>query len=353
MSPYNKESLISKFSPVDFPSNLLSVEFSPVAEMIFSQSTDYSSTNQRTFDLSKCFVIEEVPNNNAHNIQKVNSPPQQRNHRISPQQKSSSWRKNSDGDKKGEAYKETHEVDIKINANSNESFSRKNSEETNEAGVICQETNFQIPNDVVNKLSQILQIVKISKNKNKKVNIKNIIAINQKLKLENDYPLWYMNCKKGLGSSTDILLGPFSSNQIVELYEKDSLNDLSELRLYLDFDYSESNPDSNFQDVASFNGKNFKLKDMAKVFGFQEAPKKESTKKRKFSSNYEEMYFNDSLYNMVLTTHTTPTNKKTACAHPNQNNGNSSGKRKIQFNDVNILEESVYKKNHKKSHNCK
>jgi hypothetical protein len=324
MLSFNKDFLMSKFKFVEFPTDLFCKDISQDEEIVHLNNYIPQLCN---LHLSTCFVPHEenLIHHMNHGINTFSaentlgatqstsrtagshSPPGFKVHKKSIDiVKGTSWRKHSECEKKSDSFKETHEVEIKILPGINGNFSRRNSGEVENISE-AQEGDFQIKNNDTNKLNQILSLVKITKKKSKKIHIKIIFVINQKLQVNNDLPIWYLNIKKGIAINDDLLLGPFSSNQIVEFYEMNLLNEFSEIRLYLDFEQGGNVKD---KEILEMHGKDFKVKDMSKCFNLQEPVKKENPKKRKFSSNHEEMYFNNSLYNIVMTNHTTPTNKK-------------------------------------------
>ena len=257
----NKDFLMSKFKFVEFPSDLFCNDISQDEEIVDFNKNNFTPqlSHLSHLQLSSCFVPQEETSCNTASTTGPVSPPAYKSHKKSIEiVKGSNWRKHSESEKKSDSFKESHEVDIKINpsSNGNLSISRRKSSNISEIENVSgtQEYNFQNNNEEIDKISQILSIVKINKKKSKKINIKIIFAINQKLQVNNDFPIWYLNIKNGISSNYDLLLGPFSSIQIVEFYENNFLNDISEIRLYLDF---EEGYNVNDKEILDMHGKYF------------------------------------------------------------------------------------------------
>jgi hypothetical protein len=90
----------------------------------------------------------------------------------------------------------------------------------------------------MSKLDTILSLIKPTNKTQKLFNnylVNSIFLINEKIKFSEDFPLWYLNCKKGLGFTSDLLFGRFNSLQITEFYQKGLINENSELRMILIF----------------------------------------------------------------------------------------------------------------------
>lgn len=270
----NKTFLMSKLAERQLPMAAIPEDILMDKEFIFDDSIREIPKVLNHANLSQCFVIED------HGLS--GHPPGKR----SPLRKGSSWRKHSECERKTSInssstlnLSEVKEVDFKITRKFSE-WSRKDSK----TGEICEcrEGSFSISpgHQSTNKLIQVLNVLKVTQKKSKKVNIKLLEKICEKLNLPIDTPAWHLNCTKLFQNKTDLLMGPFTSQQIMDLYDKKAINENTEIRMSLEVPGLESDS------LSHLKGQDYRLKNLSKAFGFDQ-PKE----KRKTSYPYQDTYY--------------------------------------------------------------
>jgi hypothetical protein len=297
MSKFTKDYLKQHFKFYDFPSELINLEEINIdTDLILCESRQYEqfqsapqmSEGGDYNTLSFCFLDEK------YQLPK--------------------WRKVSESEKKDNSHKAREPKELKevreIEFSLIDHYDTQLSVEENQN------------NSEMKKLFTILSLIKPTNKTSKNLNQYNdnnysnhcsfsyaltnsLFLVNKKIKFPDDFPIWYLNCKKSLGLYSDLLFGPFSSLQISDFYYNGFLSENSELRMSLDFQYIEQNSlviDENFYNL---NEREFKLSNFNKFFNL--FPKQNKKKKTTYTphtaqitqaSNHCEGKFLDHIYDM-------------------------------------------------------
>jgi len=221
------EFLISKYSfDVNFNPNLLfNYDIILDKDFILEKSSDSFISDfiksHEIPNLSNCFILDSYDNFS----QKKKSSPDGRNlTKII-------WRKQSESS-------ETRSI---VNFNFNfvvvKEIEFKISEKNISEFRINEGLNFSIISDI-NKFTQVMKLMKcydginINKQKIKNRFVSKLFAqFNEQFKIKPDNPIWFIDCTQMFESKQELLLGPFSSNQLLNLYELKNINEYTELKL--------------------------------------------------------------------------------------------------------------------------